>query len=162
MTRMIKMGFQPLPSFNGKHHLPINLEGKYLVGTTDLMTSSNSSNVFLRCYYPVKSSTSATDCFEHADKWTPWLPSLQYADGYMRFKFSNGIPLVARLFRWLIHNPFCPIIKDAQVMKMDKPLPVIVFSHGMGAMRTTYSLLLTRLASEGYFVAAVGKLNLEH
>ena len=121
------LGFQPLPSYNGRRYLPFS-NGKYLVGTTDLMTSSN---LFLRCYYPTMPSVSSNDYFNHFDKWTSWLPSLQYADGYMRFKFSHGIPLVPRLFRWLIHNPLCPELGNSTLLKTEKPLPVIIFSHGM-------------------------------
>lgn len=35
------------------------------------------------------------------------------------------------------------------------PFPVIVFSHGLGGMRTTYSGICCDLASHGYVVAAV-------
>lgn len=39
----------------------------------------------------------------------------------------------------------------------DKPLsfPVVVFSHGLGGMRTTYSGICCDLASHGYVVAAI-------
>ena len=43
------MEFQNLPVHNGRHYLPFSA-GKYMVGTTDLMTS----DLLLRCYYPTK------------------------------------------------------------------------------------------------------------
>ncbi len=36
-----------------------------------------------------------------------------------------------------------------------KPFPAVVFSHGLGAMRTTYSTVCCDIASHGYVVAAV-------
>lgn len=144
------MGFQPLPSHNGTRHLPLP-KGKYVVGTSDLMTKS----VFMRCFYPAAKELTMTDYVESFDRWPSWLPSLEYADGYMRFKFSSGSDVAAKLFRWLIRDPKCPSLHNAPVLKVEQPLPVIVFSHGMGAMRTTYSMLLSELASQGYFVAAV-------
>jgi len=144
------MGFQPLPNYNGSRHLPLP-KGKYIVGTSDLMTKT----VFMRCFYPTAKELTLSDYYENSDRWPSWLPSLEYADGYMRFKFSSGSSFAARLFRWLILDPKCPSLHDAPVLKAERPLPVIVFSHGMGAMRTTYSMLLSELASQGYFVAAV-------
>lgn len=45
-----KMGFQPLPRLNGRRHLPV-ATGKYVVGTTDIMTKGN---LLMRCFYPTK------------------------------------------------------------------------------------------------------------
>lgn len=141
-----------MPSLCGKRHLPLP-RGRYVVGTTDLMTSTN---LFMRCFYPTTTTTTTKASTEQQhDKWPKWLPSLEYADGYMRFKFSRGLPLVPNLFRWLVHDPCCPTVHNADILESDKPLPIVVFSHGMGAMRTTYSTLLSDLASQGYFVAAL-------
>ena len=40
-------------------------------------------------------------------------------------------------------------------VKTSTPLPVIMFSHGVVGMRTTYSAVCCDLASHGYLVAAV-------
>ena len=66
------MDFQPLPNHNGKRYLPVP-SGKYIVGTSDLMTPTN---VFLRCYYPTEPNISSNDYFKYFDNWTSWLPSL--------------------------------------------------------------------------------------
>ena len=83
------------------------------------------------------------------------MPSLEYAEGYLKFKLSTGVPLIGRFFRFLLHDPLCPTQQNSKVLKVDKAHPVVIFSHGMGAMRTTYSILLSELASNGNFVAAV-------
>lgn len=146
------MGFQPLPRLsNGKRHLPLP-RGRYAVGTTDVMTKNN---LFVRCFYPTKLIESSQDHLDNSTNFPLWLPSLEYADGYLRFKLTSGMPLLARFFRFLLHDPVCPTNHNAPVLNIGKPLPVVIFSHGMGAMRTTYSILLTELASSGHFVAAL-------
>ena len=40
-------------------------------------------------------------------------------------------------------------------MSTATPLPVIMFSHGVAGMRTTYSAICCDLASHGYLVAAI-------
>ena len=40
-------------------------------------------------------------------------------------------------------------------MKVSSPLPVVMFSHGVAGMRTTYSAACCDLASHGYLVAAI-------
>lgn len=145
-----EMGFQPLPKWNNLIHLPCP-KGPYAVGITDLRTKEN---CLVRCYYPTKALQSSNDYYENSANWQKWLPSLNYADGYLRFKLSRGIPLLARFFRFLLGDPLCPTAGQT-VMKMDQPLPVVIFSHGLGAMRSTYSILLSELASNGHFVAAV-------
>ena len=40
-------------------------------------------------------------------------------------------------------------------MKTSSPLPIIMYSHGVAGMRTTYSAICCDLASHGYLVAAI-------
>ena len=53
-----------------------------------------------------------------------------------------------------------PLITEAALLAggglLARPtLPVVVFSHGLGAMRTCYSAAACDLASHGYLVACV-------
>ena len=66
------MDFQPLPNHSGKRYLPVP-SGKYMVGTSDLMTATN---VFLRCYYPTEPYMSSSDQFKNIEKFSHWLPAL--------------------------------------------------------------------------------------
>ena len=47
-----------------------------------------------------------------------------------------------------------PALYGAPV-KISSPLPVVMFSHGVAGMRTTYSATCCDLASHGYLVAAI-------
>ena len=145
------MSFPKLASFNGRAHVPLP-RGGYVVGSTDGMTASN---LLVRFYYPVEPASSPQDHTKHFDQWPPWIPALEVADGYLRFKMSRSVPFLARIFRWLIHDPLVPNVFGADMINQNKKMPVVIFSHGMGAIRTTYSTLLTEIASAGYFVAAV-------
>ena len=44
---------------------------------------------------------------------------------------------------------------DPPLMVGEQKLPVLVFSHGLGGMRTTYSSTCNELASYGWVVAAL-------
>ena len=48
-----------------------------------------------------------------------------------------------------------PALYGAPVMRTSSSLPVVMFSHGVAGMRTTYSAVCCDLASHGYLVAAI-------
>ena len=146
-----------LPTTAGVSHLP-NPSGGHSVGFVDVFTPAKNgslSGLLFRLYYPTSvDSTSA----ETVPCWGHWFPLPQYADGYLRYKFSSLgplVPLLGRLFVWLTGNPSYPAAEGASYLRDISPRPVVVFSHGLAACRTTYSFLCTDLASKGYFVAAL-------
>ena len=49
----------------------------------------------------------------------------------------------------------CVCTEAGEIDEAPPTFPVIVFSHGLGAMRTTSSAIICDLASHGYVVAAV-------
>ena len=82
----------------------------------------------------------------------------ELCQGYLRYKFSSLgglVPLLGRVFIWLSGDPRIPAWHGAKVVKEEQKRPVVVFSHGLAACRTSYSYVCTDLASRGYIVAAV-------
>ena len=147
-----------LPSTGGVTHLP-QPTGKYTVGYVDIFTPSQNdsmSGLLLRLYYP---STAPTNCStDYVSHWARWFPLPQYANGYLRYNFSSLgplIPLLGHLFIWLSGDPRFPAAEGAPYLRDDKRRPVVVFSHGLAACRTSYSFLCTDLASNGYCVAVL-------
>ena len=57
----------------------------------------------------------------------------------------------------MVGNTSIWAVENAPVLSMErqKEFPLVVFSHGLGGMRTTYSTICTDLASHGYVVAAL-------
>jgi hypothetical protein len=97
--KMVQLG-----SHQGKYHLPLP-RGKYAVGSCDLMTDKT----LMRCFYPCSDDPEST--LTKSSIWMKWFPSLEYADGFIRFKFSKKIPFSGRILTWLTSDPFCPIAK---------------------------------------------------
>ena len=65
--------------------------------------------------------------------------------------------LASPLFRLMTGNVSIWAVEGAPPIlesQLDK-LPLIIFSHGLGGIRTTYSTICTTLASHGYVVAAI-------
>jgi platelet-activating factor acetylhydrolase len=54
-----------------------------------------------------------------------------------------------------IGNIHIPVVWNAEVRQEGRKLPVVVFSHGLGASHFFYSTICMELASYGFVVAAV-------
>ncbi|CAK9191998.1 unnamed protein product [Sphagnum troendelagicum] len=112
----------------------------------------------VRLFYPTE--TKPKWSFSHAQT-RRWLPELRYTYGF----FSKGILPTSRLrrcFLWVIAcllHSWVWLQINASVgepliqREGDKErLPVVIFSHGMWACRTTYTLACCDMASHGYIV----------
>ena len=48
-----------------------------------------------------------------------------------------------------------PVLWQAPIMESNTVFPVVVFTHGLGGNRTTYSTICSDIASHGYIVAVL-------
>ena len=128
------------------------------VGVADY--EPENGEVFMRLYYPTSNAPSR---FSRAPL---WVPNLHYAHGMAHFLVDFTDPkrtwwqkLLARaayLAGYVSNTVFdtIPVSLDAPAMA-DKPMKLVVFSHGLAGTRNMYAALCSALASQGYLVAAV-------
>ncbi|KAI8052308.1 platelet-activating factor acetylhydrolase [Syncephalis plumigaleata] len=120
--------------------------------------------LLVRLYYPAEPTG-----HEHQATWLP-PPSYVYGQGYSEFLGIPrliSIPFIASIVRFT-KLPACmdaPVAtrlpededKESPPPAKDHPyrFPVVVFSHGLGGCRTTYSGICGELASHGFVVCAI-------
>ncbi|KAJ3192490.1 Platelet-activating factor acetylhydrolase [Irineochytrium annulatum] len=91
---------------------------------------------------------------QHNAKWIPG-PAKFYATGYGGFASFPRF-LTRTVVSSLLGSVKMQAYKDAPLLEeAGSKIPVILFSHGLGGMRTTYCSLLTSLASRGFLVVSV-------
>lgn len=111
--------------------------------------------ILARLYYPTEQGT---DRPEHPENGT-WLPSSQYFPGYGYFLrlptlVSSGIGRVLAANVKICAKEAQPLI-SIPANAQQEHLPVLIFSHGLAGIRTTYSTICCELASRGIFVLAI-------
>lgn len=136
-------------------------------------TDNPPSFILARIYYPSLPATR----HEHGDELEPewrgrshWIPSASYYPGkntlptYHSFSFVGygyylKMPwyIASPIFRLVAGNTPIWAVENAPIVPSERlnELPLVIFSHGLGGIRTTYSTLCTDLASRGYVVAAI-------
>lgn len=116
----------------------------------------------IRIFYPTSHAHQNSAPLESSSR---WMPSIMYTWGYMS-KLIRPSSAFHRLAIWiltgLVHSCMWPgvLIQASVASPMLPPadndeegrLPVVIFSHGLWACRTTYSSLCCDLASHGYIV----------
>lgn len=146
-------------------HLPTP-SGKYIVGCLDIFSRPRDGKLSLlyRLYYP-------TSCKVDHSRFPAWLPHARYAEAYVAAKWpvppcrttiidrlkhtlsARAISILAWGLRWISGDPKIFAIESGK--PVNGRFPLVLFSHGLIACRTTYSSLCTDIASHGYIVAAI-------
>lgn len=117
--------------------------GPFPVGCTDLMSEYTKQSTFLRLYYPSQDN-------DHPD--TVWIPNKEYFFGLSKFLGTHW--LMGNILSFLFGSKTTPASWNAPVRTGEK-YPLVVLSHGLGALRTIYSAIGNDLASHGFIVASV-------
>lgn len=141
--------------------------GPYSVGFTDYEwipsaskhTDKPPAHVLARIYYPSLPVTHHEGGDALAPEWrtrSHWIPSPAYYPGYgyyMRMPWYIASPL----FRLAAGNTPIWAVEGAPVVPEERlaNIPLVIFSHGLAGIRTTYSTICTEIASHGYIVAAI-------
>uniref|UniRef100_A0A1I8FVD1 1-alkyl-2-acetylglycerophosphocholine esterase n=1 Tax=Macrostomum lignano TaxID=282301 RepID=A0A1I8FVD1_9PLAT len=120
--------------------------GPHPVGALDLLTgpaSDNGGGVLARLFYPALAAPGAGHPYTEPE----------YVRGLLAF--SNWGSWLSAFLCWGFGRLRLNCAWQAEPLRPAQPLPVIIFSHGLGAQRHIYSSLCLELASRGFLVAAV-------
>ncbi|ORY12414.1 platelet-activating factor acetylhydrolase [Clohesyomyces aquaticus] len=137
--------------------------GPYNVGSTDVeipvnlldsptQFSTDISTVSFRVFYPC-----TPESHQRAVRWIP-SPQREYIGAYARFLGANSA--FSQLFSvlpQLLYFISIPVHTNATLLEpptKSKKWPVMIFSHGLGGSRNSYSHIVGSLASHGMVVIA--------
>lgn len=149
-----------------RDHIPLPTGPYDRIGCRDFMCGLTRKNgVLFRMFYPA-AETKSVNNNESSGKdgslnplvWPNWLPHEAYRQGYADVANLKSPTLINLLNRTCKQNVFIPAKPNARLAPLPpgQKYPVVIFSHGLGACRTTYSAICTELASHGFIV--LGKL----
>ncbi|CAG0922762.1 unnamed protein product, partial [Notodromas monacha] len=150
---------EPESRLLSKIHLPMP-KGKYGVSMVDVMSYGVAAEgQLVRLMLPCDRK----DVWSVQDSWKEWLPADKYVEGFSTY--VNLWPSVLRVIMWLTtgtqylplftQEPCATSGDDGNEENAKRKFPVVVFSHGLGQCRSSYSVLCSHLASHGFVVAAI-------
>lgn len=126
--------------------------GKYSVGVVDVeLPKRNDEGLMFRVFYPTR------EVITEKEEVT-FVPSLEYAKGYISFLGFLPKWMVAPIgwLTWrmigMMKMPGVGAGRNLLPAENAGRLPVVIFSHGLGGNRTSYSLLCRDMASDGSIV----------
>lgn len=128
------------------------LEIEHNEGSSLPSTKTDGRYTLARLYYPSLRVVSGEEWRGRSN----WIPSPAYLPGYGYYlKMPSFIS--SPLFRWMAGETPLWAIERAPLLAPEElqQFPLVIFSHGIGGMRTTYSTVCTDLASHGCVVAAL-------
>jgi len=137
--------------------------GPYQVGSIEVevplpevknfsLTETRVETVLARFFYPTNFSGSRKRIA--SPTWLPQ-PATEYAKGYAQFLKQHTFAVYLAI-AFAVYNKTIPAVENAPpIIPSDSPLPVVIFSHGLGGSRNAYSQWCGSLASYGVFVAAI-------
>ena len=143
------------PTYNGPYHVgSLDLE----IPTTELESTHSGpdpdiATVAFRVFYPCATG-------EKKKRPVRWLCDPQRTSFSAYARFLGAGPALADTISYLTPHLYyiaIPVQRNAAMLKPETPSgrwPVVVFSHGLGGCRNTYSHLLGSLASHGMVVFA--------
>jgi platelet-activating factor acetylhydrolase len=138
------------------------------VAVADLEPAVENGTI-VRLYYPC-GAAAIDDARGRVATEAAWLPSWRYAQGYGEYAKVPAVlavPVFMLVAGWqrmpcAVNRPLVceannPTYKSERRTSTEQlaHFPVMIFSHGLAGMRTTYSALCIDFASAGYVVAAV-------
>ena len=89
-------------------------------------------------------------------KWPSWAPNTEYYAlsfaGILTSVFPSSY--FCRAYKYFNGQVYIPIIERA-VPNTTEKYPLVVFSHGLGCTRSSYSRICYEIASHGFMVVAV-------
>ncbi|KAJ3271931.1 Platelet-activating factor acetylhydrolase [Terramyces sp. JEL0728] len=130
-----------------------NYQGPHKVGFVDIESNPEGSSplkkgVLFRLYYPTSAKSAPKQ---------NWLPDgWFYSKGYGNFLHIPTYLISTFIYPFLVYTKLAAFKETPlETAELPQKLPVVIFSHGLAGMRTTYSNICGNLASRGFLVAAI-------
>jgi platelet-activating factor acetylhydrolase len=144
--------FPCLPRYPGPFQVgSIDVEIPLSESKTFDTTETSVETILVRLFYPADANELAKPT---APAWLPQ-PSMEYAKGYASFLKQPVLPTSVAI-SLAVYNTTIPAMENAPPISPPAAgLPVMIFSHGLGGSRNTYSQWCGSIASYGVVVAAI-------